>query len=235
VAKWLAERVQEEGLRMLLVVNPTADLDGAEEEGRRLRGLQREMPAVRLEQLWREEATRPALLAALSSGEYDVVHYAGHAFFDEDNPERSGIVCHNGAVLSGADLAALAELPLLAFFNACESGRLRKVDGRVVPVGPQNVTRPLEQLRDTIGMAEAFLRGGIANFIGTYWPVGDRPAATFASLFYREILRGEPINRALQAGRRAVLEIPSRDWADYVFYGNPDFVLKAGLGNRARP
>ena len=37
--------------------------------------------------------------------------------------------------------------------------------------------------------------------------------------------------RTLLAGRQAVLKLPSRDWADYILYGNFDFVLKQGKGS----
>lgn len=84
------------------------------------------------------------------------MHYAGHAFFDEDNPERSGILCHHHVVLSGADLADLAHLPLLVFFNTCESGRLRKVDGRVVPAGAR--TPPGTTVLPALSPCQALLR-----------------------------------------------------------------------------
>jgi len=51
-----------------------------------------------------------------------VVHYAGHAFFDREQPARSGILCHGRQVLSGLDLAGVSRLPSLIFFNACEGG-----------------------------------------------------------------------------------------------------------------
>jgi CHAT domain-containing protein len=74
--------------------------------------------------------------------------------------------------------------------------------------------------------AEAFLRGGIANYIGTYWPVGDDAALTFAQTFYPLLLAGKPLGGALLAGRSKVRETGSADWADYIFYGDPAFVLK---------
>lgn len=71
------------------------------------------------------------------------------------------------------------------------------------------------------------MRGGIANFVGTNWPVGDRPAKKFAKIFHSELLRGRSINTALQTGRKKIREeIGSKDWADYIHYGNPDFVVK---------
>jgi hypothetical protein len=79
VAKWLEERRQDLELNMLLVVNPTLDLDGAEEEGRRVRELLAGEPAVRIDELRGRDASRPALERAFRSGKYDVIHYAGHA------------------------------------------------------------------------------------------------------------------------------------------------------------
>jgi uncharacterized protein (DUF58 family) len=77
-------------------------------------------------------------------------------------------------------------VPALVFFNACESGRLRAT------------VNPLRQLDRSVGFAEAFLRGGVANFIGTWWPVSDSAAAAFAATLYRELAKGESIGDALQ-------------------------------------
>jgi CHAT domain-containing protein len=119
-------------------------------------------------------------------------------------------------VLSGADLAALDSVPALVFFNACESGRLR------------TAVNVLRQLDRSIGFAEAFLRGGVANFIGTWWPVSDAAASAFATSIYRDLARGGSIGLALNAARRAVRDLPSADWANYLHYGSFDFTLKSG-------
>ena len=117
--------------------------------------------------------------------------------------------------LSGGDLAAMDSVPALVFFNACESGRLR------------SAVKPLRQLDRSVGFAEAFLRGGVANFIGTWWPVSDAGATTFATLLYRELAGGSSIGVALNAARTAVRELPSADWANYLHYGSFDFALKS--------
>ena len=73
---------------------------------------------------------------------------------------------------------------------------------------------------------EAFLRGGVANYVGTYWPVGDDPAKLFAERFYKGLMNGQSIGAALVASRKAVWETGSVDWADYIHYGSHDFMLK---------
>ncbi|HSJ98364.1 MAG TPA: CHAT domain-containing protein, partial [Myxococcota bacterium] len=221
VAKWLEERRLGEILELLLITNPTGDLDGAEREAKRLKALFPRGGAVRIDEVAREQATRAELLSRLRSGRYDVVHYAGHAFFDPENPARSGILCHGDEVLSGAQLAELAHLPSLVFFNACEAGRIRSPQLRRRRA--LDVARRVDR---NVGLAEAFLRGGVANYVGTYWPVGDDSAATFATTFYGRLVAGQPIGEALQAGRQEVLKLQSVDWADYIHYGTYDFVMK---------
>jgi len=219
VAKWLEQRRYGNVLDLLLVVNPTRDLDGAEEEGNRIAQLFASHPGVQVHELRGAQATRKALAAAFKSGQYDVLHYAGHAFFDATHPARSGIVCHGDEPLRGSELAGLGELPALVFFNACEAGRVRRRDDSKAP----GIAKRIEV---SVGLAEAFLRGGVANYLGTYWPVGDVSAKKFAETFYLELLAGKSIGRALLSARQAVANIKSVDWADYIHYGSHNFVLK---------
>ena len=223
VAKWLEQRQRTEKLTLLLVVNPTQDLPGAEKEGERIESLfGGAQPGVVMEKVHGPQATKAELLQKFRSGAYDVVHYAGHAFFDPRVPARSGILCHGKEVLSGADLAAIGNLPSLVFFNACEAGRIRKPPEKKIQ--NLNIEKRLER---TVGLAEAFLRGGVANYVGTYWPVGDESAGAFAQTFYTELLRQQTIGAALLAGREKVrVELESVDWADYIHYGSYDFALK---------
>lgn len=225
VAKWVEARRRDEKLRVLLVVNPTGDLEGAVEEGERIRALFTERRDIVLTELREAEATRPRLLDHFRSGEFDVVHYAGHAFFDPDAPAQSGLICappspDNPSVLSGADVAGLGQLPLLVFFNACESARVRGVAR-----GGTAKSHP-DRLLGLVSVAEAFMRGGVANFLGTYWPVGDGPACKFAESFYQGLLAGQPLGPCVTGARRVVQESGSADWADYLHYGSPNFVLK---------
>jgi len=220
VAKWLQKRQQGKTLSVLLVVNPTEDLPGAAKEGKRIKELFGALPSSQLHVLTGPEAQRDVLLRCFSSGQYDVVHYSGHAFFDEMNPERSGILCAGRDVLSGRDLATLSDLPCLVFFNACEAARIRRFDP-----DPDPVPIPV-RLRRGVGFAEAFLRGGIANYVGTYWPVNDDAAEQFANAFYKKVLEGRTLGDAMLDGRKEVKNAGSVDWADYILYGDPNFILK---------
>ncbi|NLI80441.1 MAG: CHAT domain-containing protein [Deltaproteobacteria bacterium] len=223
VAGWLEERRLADRLRVLLIVNPTGDLPGAEKEGDRIKGLLSGDPAFLVDELRGVEATWSAVRARFRSGDYDVIHYAGHAFFDPVRRSRSGILCHGRQVLSGRDLVHLEKLPALVFFNACEAGRVRGADA----IGGEAAGEPTAQrLERNVGLAEAFLRAGVGNYVGTYWPVGDTAAEQFAQVFYKGLVNGSSVGDALQEGRRRVLQLKSVDWADYVHYGSPGFVVK---------
>ena len=146
------------------------------------------------------------------------MHYAGHAFFDPQGPGRSGLICAGREILMGSDLMGISNLPSLVFFNACEAGRVR---GRAAPTKAAS-SRAVE----SAGVAEALMRGGIANYMSTYWPVGDEAAKAFSITFYKKVLAGAPIGAALLEARQEVFKLGNRDWADYLLYGNFDFVLK---------
>jgi hypothetical protein len=222
VAKWLEQRRDDEWLDVLLVINPTEDLVGAEKEGKRVGDLFNARQRVHLTVISGQAATRARLRTEFSSGKYDILHYAGHAYFDPHRPAGSGVVCSDGN-LTGAELVELGNLPSLVFFNACESARVR---ARVIDQGP-HVTRDMgERIERNAGLAEAFMRAGVANYIGTYWPVSDAAADEFARVFYEGVLTGETLAKALANGRGVVERIRSVDWADYIFYGSIDFAVK---------
>jgi pimeloyl-ACP methyl ester carboxylesterase len=216
VARWREQHDNGRRLRVLLVVNPTLDLPGAADEGAALGRMLRSGGAD-VEMLAGAAATREALLRAIGSGRHDVMHYAGHGYFDPADPGRSGLVCTGQEILRGSDLEQLGNLPTLVFFNACEAARVRR---------PRQPARSrLFAFRRSNSVAEAFLAGGVANFLGTHWPVGDQAALVFSTCFYRELLDGATLGDCVLAARRRVLALDSIDWADYVLYGNFDVAL----------
>lgn len=75
--------------------------------------------------------------------------------------------------LTGTDIGTIGNLPKLVFFNACESGRVRRPVPKPATSPPpkakkHGVVVGIDPSRGRVAPAEAFLRGGIANFIGTY-------------------------------------------------------------------
>jgi CHAT domain-containing protein len=110
----------------------------------------------------------------------------GHADFVESSPQQSGLILNDGK-LTAADLLEVGKAPHMIFLNACESGRMR---------GPTSSDARATHFVGQVGLAEGFLLSGIANFIGTYWPVNDLAALRFAHTFY------QPTNRCSSVRER---------------------------------
>lgn len=218
IVKWSKSREPGTPLNILLVADPTSNLPGAIAEAEALSKLAAANPrAIRIsKELLQSEATHDAVLAALSNGGVDIMHYAGHAFFDPINRAEGGLQLAGNSVLTGRDVIRAGKLPALIFFNACEAARVRGE--------PDNAPLPLaDQVAQQASIAEALLRGGVGNFVGTYWKVKDEAAKRFSDTFYRAIVDRQTLNAAVLAGRRALMDEGRPDWANYVFYGDPDF------------
>ncbi|MCP3920290.1 MAG: CHAT domain-containing protein, partial [bacterium] len=106
----------------------------------------------------------------------------GHTAFYPDDPESTGIVCADGT-LSGNDVAGLRNLPALVFFNSCESARVGGLGGG---------TGAGTGVERSVGLAEAFLRGGVGNYVGTRWELSDAAAPAFMTTFYGDLLQQAP-------------------------------------------
>jgi hypothetical protein len=223
-ARFDSRRRDAHELGVLIIADPTRDLPGAEAERERIAAVLGKTSRARITEVVGEAATRARVTAEFESGRYDVIHYAGHAFFDAKQPGESGLVLADGQ-LTGAHLASLARLPPLLVFNACESARVRR-RGTKPRRGSRIDPRRKQGMHTNLSLAETLLRAGVAHYIGTHWPVGDQSASAFAIGFYRQLLRGS-IGAALVKARRAVQATGSPDWADYVHYGDAEFRLKS--------
>ncbi len=227
-ARFDAERLAQRDLSVLVIANPTRDLPGAELERERIMAILGRVPKVRVTEVAREAATLARVTAELEAGRHDVIHFAGHAFFDARRPGESGLALADGD-LTGSAVGALRRLPPLVVFNACESARLRRGTRTARGAKSERGARAAKRergVRTNLSLAESLLRAGLAHYVGTHWPVEDEAATAFATVFYRELLRST-IGSALVKSRRAVLARRSPDWADYVHYGDGDFRLKS--------
>jgi CHAT domain-containing protein len=112
-------------------------------------------------------AGRDALERALPGAA--VVHYAGHAVFDDARPERSALVLAGGGELTAA---RLAELDLggvrLVVLSACQTLRAR--DGRAGGFS---------------GFARALLQAGAGGVVGSLWRVDDDHTRALMVAFHR--------------------------------------------------
>ncbi|MHA1732895.1 MAG: CHAT domain-containing protein [Promethearchaeota archaeon] len=211
------ERKQKNGVKFLLVVDPDGSLPGARKEGEAIMKALEEIEGVEVKLLQGEDADSIELLSELAEG-YDFLHYSGHAVFDAENPENSGMLLADG-LLKAYSLAGAVKSnpPILAFINACESGR--QADWSAGQTEYEN---------GVSGLSAAFLVNGI-NFIGPYWPVYDDAALMFSKNFYYAVLSGVPLGEAVMKAKKLIFDTFEGEeiaWASYSFFGDPTQTLE---------
>jgi hypothetical protein len=225
-------------LRVLVVADPAANdpLPGAKEEGLEVAELFKSfnkvwnLPNNRVEVVQLSgprEATRTNVLRELLLRSYDVLHYAGHCFYNAANPSASGWVFGENEYLTANELNRIDRVPKFVFSNACESGITpQRSENRSVDLAPS--------------FAEAFFKRGVSNFVCTAWPVDDVAASQFAITLYSNLLglseiEGQPnsyekasddpahMHAAMRQARLAIADTPNgiRTWGAYQHYGNP--------------
>ncbi len=163
-------------------------------------------------------SSRAALLQELSSGTYDVWHFAGHGLLRDDNPEISSIELEGGQQLTPHDLSErsrrLGGNRPLVFLNACHA------------------PRDSATLIETGALARSFLGAGAGAIIGTHWAIPEKLASEFASALYQNLIGeqlrlGEATWRARKLLRSQAPDDPS--WLAYTVFGHP-LAVHAAVG-----
>ena len=156
------------------------------------------------------DARRHAVLAELPR--VSVFHFAGHAVFDTEYPERSYLA------LASGDTAGI--LP------AWEIGGLRLSNVRVVVLSACSTLNPRpSRAGPSAGLAYSFLRAGAPATISTLWDVTDGLTAQVVVEFHRRLARGSPSAEALRQAQIAALRDPRTElhapaaWAAFVYTG----------------
>jgi CHAT domain-containing protein len=184
-------------------------LPGAAAEVEELRGLYRGA-----EVLTDSQAVPRAVLAGLRHA--TVVHFAGHAVFDDQHPERSRLVLA-GRTVSG-DAAQLTASELEAAKMAPEA--------LVVLSACQTVRAPSGRSGGFASLAGAFLAAGAGGVVGSLWRVNDASTGALMTAFHQEYQRER--NGAAALRRAQIRMLRSRDphlaspaaWAGFRYTGN---------------
>jgi tetratricopeptide (TPR) repeat protein len=119
---------------------------------------------VAVEPILGRRVTRQALSEAL--GSFDLVHVAGHAVFDTEDPMQSGLVASDG-VLTANDLRTVPIHASVVVLNGCDSGVQRAGLGS-----------------EMNGFIRALLLGGVRHVVCTLAGVDDEIAGEFAAELY---------------------------------------------------
>jgi CHAT domain-containing protein len=150
-------------------------------------------------------------------GRYRIVHFATHGVFDDEQPERSGIVLsmfdERGQPRDGfLRLHDVYELDLpveLVVLSACDTALGRQVRGEGL-----------------VGMVRGFMHAGAKRVVASLWKVDDEATGEIMTGFYRGMLQegrtpADALRQAQVAQWRGRRWHAPFYWAAFVLQGEP--------------
>jgi hypothetical protein len=178
-----------------------------------------------------------AVMAALVSGEFDLLHFAGHGTADAGNIATAAVLLEGSNQTVGGTLAYVTE-PLAASVvmqqaKLCGPDRNRPV----VVLNACQVSRLGLSLTSLGGFAPAFLGARVGEsrnvgqagvFVSSLWSVGDQPASAFAQAFYNALQSegGCTVARAVTVARAAARAASDATWLAYAVYAHPNCLVE---------
>jgi hypothetical protein len=161
------------------------------------------------------EPAYDAFFEALEAGDFDVLHLACHGEASHGRIDDSVLIIGDEIGPNGQPRpiaidektvrhdARLQDRQPIVFLNACSSGR-------------HGIS-----LSAWGGWPTAFLKAGAGAFVGTSWPVREKPAAAFAEAFYDALQQGQALADAAGAARSATKGMGDGSWLAFKVYGHP--------------
>ncbi|QNP49173.1 CHAT domain-containing protein [Diaphorobacter aerolatus] len=217
IAMQLAQRSQTVPSDLTAFGNPRIedkyDLPGSEAEVKKLAGM-----FSRKELFLGERATKTQFRQVSSRSA--IMHVAAHAEADQVDPLYSRILLANeGGEQRFLEAHEVLDMRLegtaLVTLSACESGLGRIAQGDEV-----------------LGFTRSFLSAGSSSLIVSLWPVSDDATEVLMTTLYGELIRGNDVQKSVQAAQIAVLKQPKLAhpffWAPFNLIGDWRLKLKAG-------
>ncbi|UCH90188.1 MAG: CHAT domain-containing protein [Thermoplasmata archaeon] len=200
-------------LHVLLVGNPSCDLPSSENEVKYISEKLESLPQVETKLLVGEDVTRTNFEKVLSEQHYDIVHYAGHSFYNPQNPDKSYLELANGEAIYASQFSWLFQkgVPSVIFLNACSTAR-------------DTSEEEVQHERQITGMIRQLMNIGVQSVIGSIWSMHDIISATIASEFYRNLTHNMTLGESLQSARKIVhnsFKHRNVGWNGFILYGNP--------------
>jgi CHAT domain-containing protein len=172
-----------------------------DEAAREADAIRRVVPAGRTVLLSGAHATERSVRAAAPRAA--VLHFAAHAYANENDPASSRIAlapdAQNDGALHAYEIAEMQLAGSLVVLTACETATGRVLDGEGV-----------------LSLSRSFLRAGAHATIATLWPVGPG-TADFVAAFYQSLASGAEPSSALRSAKLALRRggVAPFVWAPY--------------------
>lgn len=224
-------------VRVLLIGDPNRNLPGARNEVRKIAGVYRKNQDIVCKTLIGSEATFEAVVGELRNKDYDVLHFAGHCWFDA---QESYFTLHGDVILRASEFQSFLSQrpPAILFLNSHYtafippgiSGAETKRSGSPAaesPISPATSGR--------MAFTDAASVTGVGAFIGCFGSPSDAVAEQIGVQFHRELLKGKAVVAALHKARLTSKASPQRHsgqrnltWLFYTVSGYGELVLPIG-------
>jgi CHAT domain-containing protein/Flp pilus assembly protein TadD len=157
--------------------------------------------------LLKNEATKSKTLEL--SPNNDIVHFAVHAEFNEEDPLRSALLLakegQDDGKLTESEIFSLHLKADMVVLSACDSGLGKISSGDEI-----------------VGMTRAFIYAGTPSVITTLWKVDDRASYELMAEFYRNLKSMNKSQALRQAQLKTMKDFPQPlFWAAYGLTGEP--------------
>ena len=155
--------------------------------------------------LSRSEASETNLKNKASS--YDILHFATHATFDNDDPFNSALLLasdgSNDGRLTLEEIYQLKLKPSLVVLSACDTGLGKYSAGDEI-----------------IGFYRAFMYAGAKSIIATLWPVSDEATSYLINEFYQSLKKNSLGESLRMAQLKTKEKYPNpANWGGFVLVG----------------
>ncbi len=179
---------------------------------------------TRCKVLCREDAGLDAVVEALGSEAFDVIHFAGHAWFDR---HESYLAFDEHEELTSSELRTLLgpRPPALLILNSHYTAFLpRGLRSAELGKGESDHEVPPTS---HIGFTSMVGATGVGAFLGCFGSPGDSPAKLVGVAVHRELLAGRTVVDAVHTARRATFHADPADVSalQYVLAGHPGYRL----------
>ncbi len=155
----------------------------------------------------RAEASKPRAISL--SPKYDMLHFAVHAEFNEEDPMSSALLLAPEGKDDGrfrvGEIFSLDLKTNLVVLSACETGLGKLSSGD-----------------ELVGLTRAFIYAGTPSIITTLWKVNDRASYELMREFYSQLKSAKKSDALRQAQLKVMEQFPEPFyWAAYQLTGEP--------------
>jgi ferredoxin len=160
-----------------------------------------------------------AFFDALRTANFDVLHISCHGDSPHDDIEDAKLIL--GDQLGPGGVKQLIEVDAMDVRHEAQSGREFSSRRPLVFLNGCETARLGPLLTSWGGWPSVFNEAGASVFVGTSWSVHDKPASTFAKVFYEALRSNKTLAEAATAARLATKKEGDASWLAFKVYGHP--------------